>query len=133
MGSRPIILLDTHVWVWHLMDPEQLSKKAHDAIRTAQSLLVSVISCWEVAVLVSKQKLLLSTEVEEWVHLSLEEDRVQLVDMTPKIAVLSSRLPGNIHGDPADRIIAATAMQCSCPLITKDEKLIQYPHVETIW
>lgn len=57
---------------------------------------------------------------------------VQLLDLTPRIAVLSTTLPGNFHRDPADQIIVATALESDCALITSDAKIIAYPHVDTI-
>ena len=58
---------------------------------------------------------------------------IQLIQLDPDIAVLSTRLPGDLHGDPADRIIAATCMKLNIPLLTKDKRLQAWGHIKTIW
>ncbi|MBI2336553.1 MAG: type II toxin-antitoxin system VapC family toxin [Deltaproteobacteria bacterium] len=128
-----MILLDTHVWLWWIHNPIKLSQKALRAIEKEESLGVSVISCWEVAMLIEKGRLSLDRDVEEWVQKALSFPKIFALELTPEIAVLSTRLPGKLHQDPADRFLVATAKKHSCQLVTKDERLIEYPHVETIW
>lgn len=128
-----MILLDTHAWIWWIDNPDKISKKALHAIEKAEELGVSVVSCWEVAMLVEKGRLAFGRDVLEWVKKALELPKMKLMDLTPDIAVLSTRLPGLLHQDPADRFLVASAKIHSCSLVTKDEKLIRYPHVETIW
>jgi PIN domain nuclease of toxin-antitoxin system len=67
------------------------------------------------------------------VRLAFELPTVRLAPLTPAIAVLSTRLPGALHGDPADRMIAATALAHGARLVTKDKRLAAYPHVRTVW
>lgn len=128
-----MILLDTHVWVWWASSPEKLSKRATEAIETASSLGIAVISCWEVAMLVAKERLAFNRDVEEWIQQALELPKIRLIDLTPKISVLSTRLPGKLHQDPADRFIVATCQQHACKLVTKDAELLHYPHIQAIW
>ena len=131
-----MILLDTHTWVWWAADPKKLSRQARLQIDKAQktdAVAVATISCWEVAMLVAKNRLAFSIELEDWIGQALELPSVKLLDLTPKIAILSSQLPGTLHGDPVDRILVATAKHHSCPLVTKDKKLLAYPHIQSIW
>ena len=128
-----MILLDTHAWIWWVHDPNRFSPKALKAIEAAEALGVSIISCWEVAILVGKGRLGLNIDLDEWIQRALDFDKIVPIDLNPKILILSTRLPGNLHSDPADHIIVATAKTHSCPLLTKDSKLIEYPHIETIW
>lgn len=73
------------------------------AIQDADSLGIPAISCWEIAMLVEKGRLKLSMDVQIWIDLALRSPKILLLPLTPEIAVLSTRLPGSFHGDPADR------------------------------
>lgn len=131
-----MILLDTHTWIWWMADPQKLSSKATEAIHKAanhSAIGVSAISCWEIAMLVAKGRLGLTLDVEEWIEKSLKLPEVKLVELSPKISVLSTRLEGNPPNDPADKILIATAKAHSCPLVTRDQKILDYPHIKTIW
>lgn len=127
-----MIILDTHVWVWWAHDDVQLPEKHRAYIQTheADGLGVSIISCWEVAKLVEYKRLTLPMPVAEWLDQALTYPGVQLLDLTPRIVVESTQLPGAFHRDPADQIIVATARVYDCPLVTLDNKLHSYPHVQ---
>lgn len=128
-----MILLDTHTWVWWTAESEKLSSRASETIKKSSEMGVSAISCWEVAMLVAKGRLGLSMDVEEWIEKSLRLPEVRLLELTPKIAVLSTRLAGNPPGDPADRFLIATAMIHHCPIVTKDHLMRGYNQIETVW
>ncbi|HEX9944803.1 MAG TPA: type II toxin-antitoxin system VapC family toxin [Thermoanaerobaculia bacterium] len=131
-----MIVLDTHVWVWWVSSPERLSPTARQQIDSEASerqIQISSISCWEVSLLVKKGRLELTLDVEEWIDRSEALPFFRFVPVDNRIAVLSNRLPGEFHEDPADRIIAATALLLGATLITKDQNLQDYPHVETLW
>jgi PIN domain nuclease of toxin-antitoxin system len=89
-------------------------------------ILLSVISIWEVALLESKGRIGLSMECGAWVRQALATPGLTLAPITPEIAIQSTRLPGALHGDPADRLIVATARAHGATLLTKDEKLLAY-------
>ncbi len=91
---------------------------------------VSVISCWEVAKLVERQRLKLPCPVTEWLTLALAYPGIRLLDLTPQIAVESTQLPDSFHRDPADQIIVATARVTNSPLVTLDGRILSYPHVK---
>jgi PIN domain nuclease of toxin-antitoxin system len=87
---------------------------------------VSVISVWEVAMLEAKGRIRLSKDCLSWVNEALRAPGLGLIPLTPEIAVDSSRLPGVFHGDPADRILVATARRQGAILLTRDEKILSY-------
>jgi PIN domain nuclease of toxin-antitoxin system len=128
-----MIVLDTHAWIWWVDGDERLTLAQRDAIAAEEGSLigVSAISCWEVAKLVELGRVALSCSLEEWLDQALSYPGVQLITLTPEIAIESTRLPGDFHRDPADQIIVATARVYGCSLVTSDEKILKYPHVLT--
>ncbi|MCK4618749.1 MAG: type II toxin-antitoxin system VapC family toxin [Desulfobacterales bacterium] len=131
-----MIVLDTHAWLWFVSNPELLSKKAKRTIERAvvdKNVFISSISAWEVALLTSKKRLLLSMEVADWIKKSEMLPFVNFIPVDNSIAVKSVNLSPPFHSDPADRIIIATAISLGASLITKDERILEYPHVKTIW
>ncbi len=124
------LLLDTHIWIW-LVDGavSQFSTSCLRALGKATRegrALVSVISVWEVATLEAKQRITLSTECRDWIETALAAPGIRLAEMTPSIAIDSTRLPGTFHGDPADRILVATARALHAMLVTRDEAIVAY-------
>ena len=126
-----MIVLDTHVWVWWVHDDGQLPEDYRAYVQTheAEGLGVSIISCWEIAKLVEYNRLTLPHSVAEWLDQALLYPGIQLLDLTPRIVVESTQLPGTFHRDPADQIIVATARVYDSPLVTLDDKIRIYPHV----
>ena len=113
-------VFDTHVWIWTAAgDPK--AKKLGNFSGTA---IVSAISQWEIAMLVMKDRLELKPDAETWFSENLAAP-VSLAPLTSDISLASCRLP-DFHGDPADRIIVATAMVLGLPLITADENIIRW-------
>ena len=129
-----MILLDTHVWIWWAAEtPQRLSARARRAISESPSIAVSAISPWEVAMLVAKGRLELDRDVLVWIRQALALPRVTLVPLTPEIAVRSTRLGAGFPGDPADRILVATARELGASLATKDAILRNAEGVRTVW
>ena len=128
-----MIVLDTATWIWRASDPKRLTPSARRAIDEAERALVSAISVWEVAMLVAKRRIQLDRPVEQWVNIALALPGIQLAPLEPAIAVRSSKLPGEFHPDPADRIIVATALENAARIITPDERIRAYPHVQSAW
>lgn len=132
------VLLDTHVLVWLLAGSDRLGGKARKAIQdgaTEDRLYLSAISPWEIAMLVSKGRLALDRDVGEWVREALALPGIRLEPISPEVAVASTRLPGELHADPADRIIAATARHLGAVLVTADGPLLAYGaagHLKTL-
>lgn len=130
-----MILLDTHTWIWHLSDPSQLSAAAHAAIDDARRDLavhVSSISVWELFMLTKKGRLQLAIAPEAFLHRAERLSYVRFAAVDNGVARRSVQLP-DIHGDPADRLILATAQQLGCPLVSKDRRFSDYPDAAIIW
>ena len=129
MHSSPL-LLDTHCWLWlQGGSTEKFSRFARRLLeRAAQNdaLRVSVISVWEIGLLESRGRLSLKMPCSEWIKQALATPGLSLEPFTPEIAIESSRLPGEIHADPADHILLATARITGARLLTKDERLLAY-------
>ncbi len=139
-----MILLDTHVVIWWANgDRLRLSTNALAAIDAAiesagqpggaPGLLVSAISCWEVAMLVNRGRLALSLDVERWLALLASHPSVRLLALDPTVAVAATRLPEPFHADPADRFLVAQARALGIPLLSADNKIRSYASVRSLW
>jgi len=131
-----MIVLDTHVWVWFVSNPEMLSRKARASVDQAmqeKGILISSISAWEVALLTANNRLQLTMDVADWITKSESLPFIRFVPVDNSIAIKSVNLMQPLHNDPADRIIIATALKAGVPVVTKDKKILNYPHVKTIW
>ena len=136
MEGTAMIVLDTHVWIWWVSSPSFLSETAKTAIDgevTKKEIFISSISVWEIAILVSRGRLKLTMSDNDWVTASEALPFLNFVPVNNSIAMKSVNLPGILHNDPADRIIIATALSLGAVLVTKDEKIRNYPHVKTAW
>lgn len=135
-----MILLDTHVLIWWANgDRERLSATANKRIDAAtdpsneQQLLVSAISCWELAMLVKRGRVALSIDTERWLRLVAEVPAVRLLPLDPMVAMAATTIPEPFHADPADRFLVAQARSLGIPLVTADAKIRDYSHVQTLW
>lgn len=123
------LLLDTHVWLWLEAEPERLGDTARARIeRNARSgeLWVSVMSVWEIGMLVAKDRIRLTMPVDEWVRQACATPGLQMLGLIPEIALESTRLPESPHGDPVDRMLIASVRQHNLTLVTADEKILAY-------
>jgi PIN domain nuclease of toxin-antitoxin system len=130
-----VILLDTHAWIWWLSDSPALSERARAAVKEAagdRSLFVSSISAWELAMLVRKGRLRLTTDAARWIRAAEALPFLSFIPVDNAIAVRSALLKG-LHPDPADRMILATALEHGLSLVTKDERLHAAGSVPVIW
>jgi PIN domain nuclease of toxin-antitoxin system len=131
-----MIVLDTHVWVWWVSGAQPLParvKRLVEQHRKQATIRVSSISVWEVAQLVKCGRLELTMDVADWVARSEALPFLEFVPVDNRVALRSTQLPGSLHADPADRIIVATTLAVGGTLVTKDNKLRRYRHVETLW
>ena len=129
-------LLDTHAWVWWLAEDRRLSTRAKSAIRTGlveQDLWISLISVWEVAKKVEKKQLILDRPLDQWLDEALTPQGLGVWELTRPILVESCELPQPFHGDPADQILVATARHHRAILVTKDQGIRRYAHVQSVW
>lgn len=132
-----MIVLDTHILIWWATgDLKKLSSNAIAAIdqeTQAGEIIISSISAWEIAMLINKDRIVISMDLDEWLFTIEQIDAVKFYAVDNDIAIKSANLPGEFHKDLADRMIVATARKLGSSLITADEKIINYPHVKTIW
>ena len=127
-----MIVLDTHAWIWWAAESTKLSKPARTQIEAANRIGVPAISCWELAMLVAKNRLDLDREVLLWMRQALALPRVELIALSPEIATTAATL-SDFHGDPADRLIVATSLTLEATLVTRDRLIRDWPGVRTAW
>ncbi len=129
-----MILIDTHIWLWWTLEPNKLSlaQRASLSENEADIIGVSAISCWEVAKLAQLGKIQLNHSTSDWISTALQYPGVQLLPLTPAIAISSTQLPDGLRSDPADEILVATALTYDCLFVTSDRKLRDYKHVKTV-
>jgi PIN domain nuclease of toxin-antitoxin system len=127
-----VIVLDTHIWVWWVHGDSALSASTRALLDSSEQtgLAVSAISCWEVAKRVERGRLTLPCPVFDWLQQALAYPGIRLIELSPRICVESTKLPGEFHRDPADQIIIASARVLDAPLVTVDGKILEYPHVK---
>lgn len=128
-----MIVLDTHAWLWWVSKPTSLSQTARRRIERETRIGIPAISCLEVATLVAKGRISLDRDTLEWMNAALAMRKVEPLPLTPAIAVQAAELGRGFPGDPADRLIAATAINEAVPLVTKDRKIRKSAVVTTIW
>ncbi|MDB5814325.1 MAG: twitching motility protein PilT [Rhodocyclales bacterium] len=134
--SESLIVLDTHVLIWWLTTPVKLTAAARKAIKQAVAehvVVVSAISILEITTAVRRQRLLFDVPVDQWLADLRLLPELRLESVTADIAQLAGSWGDEMHGDPADRLIAATAISLGAPLITADAKLRASPALHTIW
>jgi PIN domain nuclease of toxin-antitoxin system len=121
------LLLDTHTVLWMVEDHPRLGAETAKTINRAareDRIAVSAITPWEIALLVSKKRIDMQQDPLEWVNAALSLPGVHLVPLDPEIAVASTRLPFDMHSDPADRILVATARHLGATLVTAHKTLL---------
>ena len=124
------LLLDTHIWLWSLIEPDRLGKRtAHELQDAKNELWLSPISTWEALTLHDKGRVYLAADVEEWVARNTAPFRE--APLTQEIAVAVRRVP-LAHRDPADRFLAATALVLDLTLVTADAKLLGLGEISTL-
>jgi PIN domain nuclease of toxin-antitoxin system len=132
------LLLDTCAVIW-LTNADPISDEASDALQqtrdSGESVYVSPITAWEMGLLAARGRVNLLMTPQRWFERLLEAPGLRLSEMTPNVLIASSFLPGKLPGDPADRIIAATAREYGYKLVTRDRPLLEYAqqgHIQAI-
>ena len=137
MGGAAVVtlLLDTHTWFWAAARPEALSGAAAEAIADATNdLALSPVTIWELLVLARKGRLDLGADRHAWVRSQIVEGMPKtILPLTVAIAERSERLVGYANPDPADRFLAATALEHDLILVTMDRSLRDYGPLRTLW
>ena len=130
-----MILVDTHVLLFEALEPKRLSRTARNALTEgAESgmLACSDISLWEIAMLIARGRIRPETDAVQFISDLVQARSVTVLPITPKIAVLSQS-DDFTHGDPADRIIAATALAHRARLVSADERLRKLKAIDVVW
>ena len=128
-----MIVLDTHAWVWWANGSSRLSTNGRRAIDDAPVIGICAISVWEVAMLVQHRRLDFDRPVLTWIRQALALPRVTMLELTVERSVTAASLGDTLPGDPADRMIVATAMSLRAPVVTKDRAIRQSNAVRTVW
>ena len=132
-----MIVLDTDALIWWVSGDDQLSARARQSIEKELAeggqVVVSAITAWEIAMLVARDRLALTMDIDDWLNTVESIEGVSFTPVERDVAVQSVRLPGEFHPDPADRMIVALARHYAVPLVTADAKIHAYPHVKTLW
>ena len=130
-----MILLDTHIVIWLLGDPNRLSQAARHAIQIARTsgngLAISCLTLFEIAQLISRSRIQVDVPLELFIQ--DVEARFVVKPVTSRIAVISAQLSATYPKDPLDRLIGATALAEGMALVTADQKIRNAPDVQTIW
>jgi len=128
-----IVLLDTHVWIWAYVGSERLGTSARAILESQENeRWISPVSTLELARLIEGGNLAISCSLAEWISQSVSDLRLKSQEVSHEIAMKAYQLPGSFHRDPADRQIVATAICHGLTLMTADERILQYPAVQTL-
>ena len=126
------LLLDTHIWLWGLLDPDRLSNGVRQALASRQEeLRLSPISVWEALILAERGRLTLEPDPRSWLRKAMSKCPIVEVPVTFDV-VLASRNIDLEHQDPADRFIAASAKAFGLKLVTADRRLLRCPDIEVL-
>lgn len=117
-----MIVLDTHAWIWWASEPAKLGRRGRAAIEAADRIGVPAVCCFEVAAAVARGRIALDRAPLEWLEQALALPRIDLLPLTPAVAVKATQL-GAFHGDPADRLIVASALLQHAALVTRDRNI----------
>ena len=124
-----VIVIDTHVLVWLAQEDRRLGRAARDVIEAARAtdgVMIPAIVSWETAMLADKERLVLGVETSLWFTNIVATGGFRWAALTSEIGIDAGTLPGNIHGDPGDRLIIATARHLGFPVLTGDQKILRY-------
>ncbi len=126
------LLLDTHIWLWSMLDPDRLSRRARrELTASANTLALSPVSVWEALVLADKGRVILHPDPWSWIRTALTVRPMNETPLTFEVA-FGSRSIRLGHDDPADRFIAATAMVHDLTLVTADAALLECPDIKVL-
>ncbi len=125
-----MIVLDTHIFLWLNLQPERVPKSMIPALKKEDRMGLSAISLWETAMLHARNRITIPGSLLDWLHAATDIPRLAILPLTPEIAARSEFL--SLHGDPADRLIAATAIEHNCRLATVDERLLRFEPLQTV-
>lgn len=124
-----MLLLDTHAWVWFVQGNEKMNRaavKAIDGAIKSRTLFLAAISQWELAMLIKKERVVLNEPALQWMQKATEHLHIKILPLSMEIALESTELPSEFHGDPSDRMIVATARLHQLTIVTRNKKILSY-------
>ncbi|MBI2837941.1 MAG: type II toxin-antitoxin system VapC family toxin [Acidobacteria bacterium] len=126
------LLLDTHVWIWSQESPEKLGRLARGLLIGSRNRnCICAISTLEIARLLHHGAISLSMPLEDWVRQSLIELDAETIPVTHEQAIEAYSLPGELHADPADRLLVAAGRCHGMTVLTADNRILDYPHARS--
>jgi PIN domain nuclease of toxin-antitoxin system len=129
MTAEAPLLLDTCATIW-MSNDQPLAPKFLDELQrvreVGETIYVSPITAWEIGLLVSRGRINMQMSPERWFARLMEAPGLSLAEMPPSVLIASSSLPGRLHRDPADRIVAATSREFGYRIVTRDRPLLEY-------
>lgn len=128
-----MIVLDTHAWIWWRTEPGRLSTSAARALSSADSLGLSSISVWELGTLVRCGRISLDRDIGKWVRQALADPRLAVLAPNAEVALAAALLDDSFPGDPADRLIYATAYRAGARLVTRDNRVRHFDPARVVW
>lgn len=127
------LLLDTHVWIWSQVEPERLGPSCAERLQDPEELVhIATVSTLELACLAENGRIEIDRPLRLWVDRSRELLRARTVELSHEIALEAYGLEAGLHRDPADRILVATARRHKLLLVTADERILGWPHVDSL-
>lgn len=129
------LLLDTHIWLWWLLGSDRLptrERRALDRLASRAELRLAAVSLWEAQMLYAKQRLVLDRPFDVWIREAAGAAVIEIAPLDVEIVIALNGLPASFHGDPADRLIVATARAHRIPLATHD-RIIRKSRTAVIW
>jgi len=131
MSDGESIILDTHVWVWWLDQDDKLPEALRERVGGARSVAVSAASVYELTLAVERKRLALTLALEDWLRGATEKADIAVAPIDTAIAKRAAQLP-QVHGDPLDRIIIATALVKNARLLSLDRKFNGYDELQGV-
>ncbi len=129
-----MIVLDTHAWLWWIVDPSRLSSTAQEAIDRADGLGVPAMCCFEVATLHARGRIELHLPATEWARRALAHPRVEELAISSEIAMEAGGLDRDrFPGDPGDRLIYSTAVAAGARLVSADKAMLRFDPARVVW
>jgi PIN domain nuclease of toxin-antitoxin system len=129
-----VIVLDTHAWLWWMSEPAKLGARAREEVDRTDQVGIATISAWEVATLVLRDRIELDRPLERWIAHAMSNPRAVALNLTLNVALQAGLLEqARFPGDPADRIVYASARSWSARLATRDERMRAFDPHGTIW
>jgi PIN domain nuclease of toxin-antitoxin system len=128
-SEPPLLLLDTHVWIWFMLANPELAESGRQVINHAAAsgqLRIAAISVWETALLASRGYIVVNRPLAQWIMEAVSAAGLFIEPLLPQIAVEAASLPETFHRDPADRLIVATARVANATLMTRDRRILDY-------